>query len=124
MGVVLVVEDDPTICTLVKDVLIEEGFSTIEAHDGDEALSVLEHTRPTVILLDLYMPRVNGWGFLREMRKNATFGAVPVIVCTAAPEGRLPSGIAGYLRKPFSLDRLVGLVRSVWMDAGDIAKAR
>jgi CheY-like chemotaxis protein len=124
MGVVLVVEDDASICTLVSDVLVEEGFSTIATHDGDEALAVLERIRPTVILLDLYMPRVNGWGFLREMRKNPRFASVPVIVCTAAPEARLPPGVAGYLRKPFSLDRLIGLIRSVWISTGEIAKAQ
>jgi CheY-like chemotaxis protein len=109
MRSVLLVEDDPTIRCLVNDVLIEEGYTVVAVEDGARALEVLEELRPFVILLDLYMPRVNGWQFLRTMnQRNAD---IPIVICSAVSIKELPRGVVGALKKPFSLDALVATVR-------------
>jgi len=109
MRSVLVVEDDPTIRCLVNDVLVEEGISVVAVEDGARALDVLEELHPSVILLDLYMPRVNGWEFLRAMKqRNAE---IPIVICSAVAVKDLPRGVVAALKKPFSVDALVAIVR-------------
>ena len=109
MRSVLLVEDDPTIRCLVNDVLVEEGYTVVAVEDGARALEVLDEVRPAVILLDLYMPRVNGWDFLRTM--NTRNADIPIVICSAMSVKVLPKGVVAALQKPFSLDALVSIVR-------------
>jgi CheY-like chemotaxis protein len=109
MRSVLLVEDDPTIRCLVQDVLVEEGYSVVAVEDGARALEVLDELRPSVILLDLYMPRVNGWEFLRTINQRST--DIPVVICSAVSVKELPKGVVASLKKPFKLDALVAAVK-------------
>ena len=110
MRPILVVEDDPTIRTLIADVLVEEGYEVVGAEDGARALALLDEQPAALILLDLYMPNVNGWEFLKALRRRED-GAIPVIICSAVAPKQLPAGVAAALRKPFSLDALVAAVK-------------
>src|SRR5690349_7737971 len=80
-GPVLVVEDDPDILSSVADILDFEGYEVETAVDGSMALSVLERVQPTLILLDMRMPVLNGWEFARLIKERGI--RVPILVMTA-----------------------------------------
>jgi CheY-like chemotaxis protein len=90
-----------TLCEL----LAAQGFAPLSAKDGGAALALLlvlpydEH-RPDAILLDLRMPRVDGWAFLQELRANRYLREIPVLVITAADDERVPADTAGRFKKP------------------------
>ena len=109
MRPILVVEDDPTIRTLIRDVLAEEGYEVIGVEDGARALSAIDEQHPSVVLLDLYLPNVNGWEVLKVLRQRGD--TIPVVICSAVAPKELPRGVIGSLRKPFSLDALLAAVK-------------
>jgi DNA-binding response OmpR family regulator len=115
---VLVVEDDPdlgdTIVTFIKD----EGLDAKLARDGDQAMRLVDQLHPAVMILDLMMPRRDGFSVLRELRADGRIGNLPVIVVTAifGLSERLYAtelGAADYVTKPFELDELIARVRNV-----------
>lgn len=115
-GLVLVVEDDPTINALLEMTLEESGYPVKIAWNGLEALNYLEQSTqlPALILLDLTMPVMDGRQFLAALPEGlATWQDIPVIVLTASQQkvqvGEKPR-VVGYLPKPFDLDELMGLV--------------
>ena len=117
MAAVLVVDDDPAHRVLVGDLLSSElGLRVVEARDGYEALLRLQEARPDLIVLDLWMPRVDGLGVLRWLGASRRRAPIPVIVLTAVEPcpvlGELKANVAGVVRKPFDLDDLVGLARA------------
>jgi two-component system, chemotaxis family, chemotaxis protein CheY len=88
----------------VVDILEFEGYEVEAAMDGAEGLEVLERIRPTLILLDMRMPVLNGWDFARIMKERGI--NVPVLVMTAAQDARRWAqeiGADGYIAKPFHL---------------------
>jgi CheY-like chemotaxis protein len=110
-GSVLVVDDDPSILTTVSHVLEFEGYSVDTAVNGAEAIDSIERSRPGLVLLDMRMPVMDGWGFARELRERGV--AVPILVMTAARDARQWAeeiGAQGYIAKPFELDDLLGAV--------------
>jgi CheY-like chemotaxis protein len=117
MGNVLVVDDDPTIRDMLRDVLTDEGHHVTTARDGMEALEVLENGGPFLILLDLMMPRLDGLGVLREFENHPEKrGASPVVVMSAADRlfalsTVLSTGVVSeQVAKPFELDLMLDLV--------------
>jgi CheY-like chemotaxis protein len=108
---ILIVEDNSTIREVLKTALEMEGFLVQEAGDGLEALSVLGHLpRPDVILLDIFMPRMDGYQFLEEIKKDPTqpIAGIPVLVISAVANAameRLPQ-VQGVFSKPISFDKL------------------
>ncbi|HEY3079981.1 MAG TPA: response regulator [Chloroflexota bacterium] len=117
MALVLVVDDDPAIRALVREVLEAAPGLAVrvrEARDGYEALLWLREEPADLILLDLRMPRVDGWGVLLWLKSNARTAAIPVVVLTALDPATALRGVArgpdGVLAKPFDLDALVGTV--------------
>jgi len=80
---VLVVEDEPSIRQMVRRVLEKEGWTVREAENGREGLDAVAKSPPSIILLDLMMPVVNGFDFLRELRKHEEWRKIPVVVLTA-----------------------------------------
>jgi CheY-like chemotaxis protein len=110
---VLLIDDEEDILDAVATALEEEGYIVEAAHDGAEGLEKLRHLRrPCIVLLDLMMPRMNGWDFLQAIEKDFDLSTLPVIVFTAAPDEtrqlRRP-----VLRKPIDLDVLVSTVRAI-----------
>lgn len=103
---VMVVDDERDIRRGIADALELEGYEVVEAADGCEALEKLRQSeRPAAIVLDLMMPRMNGWQFRDEQRRDPELAKIPVIVVSAQP--RDASILAdGYLRKPFALGTL------------------
>ncbi len=109
---VLVVEDDPDLSALLAVILSEAGYPVMTAGDGLEALERVAERLPGLVLLDMRMPRMNGWEFAREFR--ARHGrAAPIVVVTAAENARLRAeeiGADGWLEKPFDLDQVMSEV--------------
>jgi two-component system chemotaxis response regulator CheY len=110
-GPILVVDDDPSILETVSDILDLEGYPVETAANGAEALRLAEHTRPSLVLLDMRMPVLDGWGFARALRERGM--KLPILVMTAAQSARRWSeeiGAEGYLAKPFELFDLLDAV--------------
>ncbi|MDQ2952067.1 MAG: response regulator [Chloroflexota bacterium] len=108
---VLVVDDDPSILDTVTSILTSEGFQVMAAGGGEQALAMLASWHPTLVLLDMRMPFMDGWAVARSMRETGS--KVPIIVMTAAESAeRWASeiGAAGYIAKPFGLDELISCV--------------
>lgn len=109
---VLVVDDDESILGMVSEVLADAGFGVARARNGREALAAVDRELPSIILLDMRMPVMDGWTFAKTLRDRGA--AVPVVVMTAAEDARrwaAEIGAEGYLAKPFDLDHLIDAVR-------------
>src|SRR4051812_47731105 len=83
MCCVLVVDDEPTMRDLLAMVLEDEGYTVRRAADGRDALAKIADHTPAVVVLDLQMPVLDGWGFLRLRQDNAALATLPVIVMSA-----------------------------------------
>ena len=115
---VLVVEDDPDLGDTIVSFLKEEGLDAKLARDGDQAMRLVDQLSPAAMILDLMMPRRDGFSVLRELRADGRIGNLPVIVVTAifGLSERLYAtelGAADYVTKPFELDELLERVRNV-----------
>lgn len=112
---VLIVDDDSNICNLLRIYLEKEGFETITAGDGEKALELFETSKPDLILLDIMLPKLDGWQVCREIRKNSQ---CPIIMITAKDETfdkvlGLELGADDYIVKPFETKEVVARVRAV-----------
>ncbi len=112
---VLVADDDPSIRQLVCTIVKREGFSVDCAADGVEAVEYLERHDYTVILLDLMMPRLDGFGVIQWLKTHQPEDKPVVLVITAYADQRFkdvdPDLVAGVIRKPFEIADLGTLVR-------------
>ena len=108
---ILLVEDDAGIRQGIADFLGFEGYAVDVAVNGEEALSYLRRSRPSLVVLDLVMPVMNGPQLLERLRSERIAEGVPVAIMTAAMPGAstLPAADA-YLSKPFDLDELLQVV--------------
>lgn len=107
---VLIIDDDPAIRKSLGRLLRIEGYDTAEAADGREGLDAARDARPCVILLDLMMPRMNGWEFAREQKQDADVARIPVVVISAhGTERQLAATVPAdaYFEKPLDFDRLL-----------------
>jgi len=112
---ILLVEDDWAIRETVADVLLSEGFEVTCAANGEEALHRLGEAadQPSLILLDLMMPVMDGWTLRSALRDDPRYAGIPVVVLSAdaGVEGRLARlAPDGFLAKPFELERLLAVV--------------
>ena len=116
---VLVVEDHADLREMLAVLLECEGFRVRTAANGVEALARLGESRPSLILLDLMMPVMNGDQFRECQLADPRFSDVPVICITAAHDGRLRAErmhATAYFQKPVDFDRLLGVVREYTLD--------
>lgn len=112
---ILIVDDDPSILTTVAEFLDMEGYVVTMATNGAEALDRVEQASPALVLLDMRMPVLDGWGFARQMRARGH--AVPIVVMTAAQDTRRWAeevGAIGYVAKPFDLNDLLSAVERAY----------
>lgn len=77
---ILLAEDDVTLSNMFYTYLTEEGFDVVKATDGEEALNLISETKPSIILLDLMMPKVSGYDVLAAVKKDAVLSKIPVLV--------------------------------------------
>ena len=109
---ILVVDDESRMRKLVKDFLQREDYSVLEAGDGMEAMDIFYEQKIDLVILDVMMPRMDGWQTCREIRRDST---VPIIMLTARSEERdelqgFELGVDEYISKPFSPKILVARV--------------
>ena len=107
----LIAEDNAVNRELLRELLESRGYDVVEACDGHEALTVIEQTRPDILLLDIGMPKMDGFAVVRELRQDPRLAKLPVIAVTAyAMQGDrekvLDSGFDGYLSKPINVKAL------------------
>jgi CheY-like chemotaxis protein len=108
---VLVVDDEPMLRTIVREILHEEGYAVIEAADGRVMLEIMARERPDLVLMDVMMPGVDGREAYRQLRSRPEHSDIPVVMMSAAvPAHGLDPSIAGFMAKPFDLTQLIDLV--------------
>lgn len=111
MKKILVADDKATSRELVRTVLENAGYTVVEASDGLEALRHARELGPDLIILDLHMPGLDGFGVIEELRRDENFADTPVIALTASAmqgdrERALSFGFTGYISKPIRLGTL------------------
>jgi len=114
-GPILIVEDDKKTASLVALYLEREGFQTVIAYDGQEAIELTEQHKPMFVILDLMLPLVDGWEVCRQIRRSSD---VPILILTARGEeidriSGLTLGADDYVVKPFSPRELVARVKAI-----------
>ena len=111
MKTVLVVDDEPVLRTIVREILHEEGYAVIEAADGRVMLEIMARERPDLVLMDVMMPGLDGRDAYRQLRSRPEHSDIPVVMMSAAvPAHGLDPSIAGFMAKPFDLTQLIDLV--------------
>ncbi len=114
---VLVVEDEPTIAKTVRLALEAEGFEVFVAEDGLEALKMVRNDSPDLILLDVMLPKFDGFKVCRLLKFDKNTGHIPIVLSSARnsdadlERGR-KAGADEYIAKPFDLEQLVQIVRT------------
>jgi len=114
-GPILIVEDDKKTASLVALYLEREGFKTITAHDGQRGLELAKRHHPKFVILDLMLPKVDGWEICKELRQSSN---VPILILTAREEEMdrvlgLSLGADDYVVKPFSPRELTARVKAI-----------
>ena len=117
---ILIVDDDRNICELLRLYIEKEGYTTAEAHDGEQAVELFNREQPALILLDIMLPKMDGWQVCREIRKSSD---VPIIMLTAKGEVfdkilGLELGADDYVVKPFEAKEVVARIRAVLRRTG------
>jgi CheY-like chemotaxis protein len=110
---VLVVDDDASVRGLLARILKNEGYRVISAANGVEALALAREHRPQAITLDVMMPRLDGWGALKELKADAALHDIPVIMVSILNERgmAIPLGAADFVTKPVDRQRLTAILR-------------
>ncbi len=122
---VLIIDDDPGFVDSTRERLDYEGYEVVTAADGDEGLDQVEKERPDLVVLDILMPKLNGYAFLKMLRQRHT--KVEVIICTAREDvmdAVKSEGIAGFLVKPFDPAELVNMVNVTFQLQEEMRHAR
>ena len=118
MPTILLAEDEPQTAQLIVFKLKQAGYEVVHVEDGEQALALLEITRPGLVVLDGLMPVMDGFEVLRRLKEDPRSRAIPVIMLTARARDKdvvtgLELGAADYMVKPFSPSELVARVRKV-----------
>ena len=111
MKKVLVADDKPAGRELVRTVLENSGYEVFEASDGPEAVDQAQRLQPDLIILDIHMPGLDGFGVIEKLRRLKQFAATPIIALTASAmmgdrERAMAAGFTGYITKPIRLEAL------------------
>jgi two-component system alkaline phosphatase synthesis response regulator PhoP len=115
---ILVVDDDKSIVRVISAYLEQAGFLVLSAHDGEAALHQLRRERPDLVILDVMMPRRDGWELTQLVRGDKTLAATPIILLTARVEDTdkvlgLELGADDYITKPFNAREVVARVKAL-----------
>ena len=103
---------------MLKACLTQAGFEVCQAIDGMDGLTALEDTIPDVIITDINMPRLDGFGFIKEVRNDQRLRSTPILVLTTEMDVEKKSrareaGATGWIVKPFDADKLISAIRRV-----------
>jgi len=115
-NVILVVDDEANIRETIAFILEMEGFDVILASDGEEAITQLKTYKPKFMILDVMMPKKNGYDVAREIRKDDDFKDLYILILTAKGQSvdeqdAINAGANNYMTKPFDDDKILKLIR-------------
>ena len=116
--IILTVDDSRTMRDMLRLALVEAGFEVLQAEDGIHGLEMLQGQAPDVIVTDINMPRLDGYGFIEGVRADPRHRAIPILVLSteSSTEKKLrarDAGATGWIVKPFSPAKLVDAIRRV-----------
>lgn len=116
MNTILVADDDPVGRELIREILESQGYSVTEAGDGASAIAAIQAAPPDLVLLDIRMPVLDGFGVIQALRRESRFQDLPVFALTAFAmygdrEKALAGGFDGYIAKPIQVTAFRELVR-------------
>jgi len=118
---ILIVDDEPDVLTYLSTLFEDGGYATVQAQDGNEALSKVKEKAPDLVTLDITMPNKSGVKFYREMKESAEWRKVPIIIVTGV-SGDFKTFIStrkqvpppeGYLSKPIDKTEILNLVKKL-----------
>jgi DNA-binding response OmpR family regulator len=116
---ILIVDDEVNLVQMVTDILEAEDFKVLPAYNADECFATLKKQKVDLILLDLMMPKVDGWMVHRELKESKAWKNIPVIILTAKTDaldkniGLEIAKVSGYLTKPFVPQDLVNKINEI-----------
>ncbi len=115
---VLTVDDSRTMRDMLRIALVEAGFKVTQAEDGIHGLEVLDREPPRVIVTDINMPRLDGFGFIEAVRGDSRYRSIPILVLTTESDDEKKmrarkAGATGWIVKPFDPAKLVAAIRRV-----------
>ncbi|MBU2560647.1 response regulator [archaeon] len=116
---IMIVDDEVAAVHIAKLVLKRHGYEVVEAYSGEGCLEKIKEEKPDLILLDVMMPKIDGWEVLRRIKENEELKAIPVVMLTVKPLNaetlkRKEMGyLSDYVIKPFSKEDLIACVREV-----------
>ncbi len=124
---ILIVDDEKDIVRMLDYNLKKEGLRTVLAYDGEDALELATKERPDLIVLDLMLPRIDGFEVCKELKKNNSTMNIPIIMLTAKTQETdkvlgLELGADDYMTKPFSPRELIARIKAVLRRAKDAGK--
>ena len=119
---VLVVDDHTDSRTICEIILARNGYGVISAADGERALELARKERPGAIILDIALPRMDGWTVLEELQKDRSTASIPIVMCTAHSLDSyrvraMGLGCAAFLVKPCSPQEILDAVRDCFPDS-------
>lgn len=119
--VVLAIDDDPTVCEWMRRTLGGAGYHVVTATSGKEGVALAQQLRPSLIILDVVMPGMDGWAVLTQLKASPELADVPVVMATVFEDRNLAYalGVADYLTKPLERDRLLSVVERYCSRLGD-----
>lgn len=115
---ILTVDDSKTMREMLKAVLADAGMNVLQAEDGVHGLEVLESATPDVIITDINMPRMDGFGFIESVRASGNLRSIPILVLTTEntsekKDRARQAGASGWIVKPFDPAKLLGAIDRV-----------
>jgi two-component system, chemotaxis family, chemotaxis protein CheY len=115
---ILTVDDSRTILAMLSATLTKAGFETVQAEDGIEGLDALDQYNPDVIITDINMPRLDGFGFIERVRRDDKYRAIPILVLTTESDAQKKerarkAGATGWIVKPFDPTKLIDAIGRV-----------
>jgi len=118
MMTVLTVDDSRTMRDMLRFALVEAGFKVNQAEDGVQGLEVLRQETPRVIVTDINMPRMDGFGFIAAVRADDKYRSIPILVLTTESDDdkkmrARQAGATGWIVKPFMPEKLIAAIRRV-----------
>ncbi len=122
----LIVEDDPDILKLLSTTLTFKGYRVVTMRNGKDALDAVQHERPAMIITDIMMPRLDGFGLVHRLRIDPAMRTIPVIFITAtyvAPEDKefaLNIGATRFIQKPVDLDNFLSMVAELLKEGAHV----
>ena len=115
---ILVVDDEPNIVKLIANRLKANNYDVVTACDGQETLELVQKEKPDLVILDLMLPKLNGYKVCSVLKSNEEYKSTPIVMLTARTEARdikegLQVGGEAYITKPFKSDLLLGIVQGL-----------